>query len=250
MKDVTCPKCNNAQKLGTSNICGYCYYKFDDPNKLVVDLSPVESNMSDTQIIEMLDLKKETYKTDSSKFFFQAGIFFAISFLLFFIDAKLFPISLSEAYFLGISFFCTFFTTYLTYRYLSKFFDLSDVASSLFYRGRFGKESTKFEQFISLVFCLFFLNFFFDYFSLYAINDFSSVIFPAHIHEVFLSKETQRVKGGYTYYLNVTNWKTTKNTNLKLKTSQTEWDKYKDQKPAKIKVKSGLIEAVVWRIDQ
>lgn len=197
MKEVTCPKCNNTQKLGSANIFGYCYYKFDEPNKLLVDLAPVESKLSDTQIIEILDLKKETYKKDSLKFFFQSGIFFAISFLLFFIPFKLFPISLSEAYFLGISFFCTFLTTYFTYSYLGKFFDLSDIASSLFYRGRFGKESTKFEQFISLVFSLFFINFFFNYFSLYVINDFSSIIFPSHIHEVFISKEAQRVKGGY-----------------------------------------------------
>lgn len=250
MKEVTCPKCNNTQKLGSANICGYCYYKFDEPNKLVVNLAPVESNLSDTQIIEVLDLMKDSYKQDSSKFFFQAGVFFVISFLLFFIDFKLFPISLSEAYFLGISFFATFFTTYLTYKYLGEFFDLSEISATLFYRGRFGKEPTKFEQFIYLVFCLFALNFFFDYFSLYAINDFSSMVFPAHIHEVFISKETQRVKGGYTYYLNVTNWKRTKDPNLKLKTSQAEWDKYQDQKSAKIRVKSGLIEDVVWHIEQ
>lgn len=245
MKELTCPKCNNTQKLGSANICGYCYYKFDEPNKLLVDLAPVESNLSDTQILEILDLKKEPYKNDSSIFFIQVGLFIIISILAFLLDAKLF-IYKSFDYFFELSFFFAFFTTYLTYQYLSK--------SDIIFLNPFDEKDIKFVKFVSLLLFGFFINMSFNFSAIRTFNDFSSIISNTNIYDVFLSKKIKHKynrNGGYDiYYLNITNWKKVSNTTLEFKVTQAEYDKYQDQKPAKIEVKSGLIDDVVWHIAQ
>ncbi|MEK7431805.1 MAG: hypothetical protein AABZ74_01630 [Cyanobacteriota bacterium] len=265
MKDIICPKCNKVQKIGNLNICSYCYYNFsqdkiDERAKLKKDLTPVENKLSDNNILSNLNFKNFFQKDNKLKtgfekiykrvFFINFGLFFSISLILFFVDFKLFPIFISGSFFVILSLILSFITTYFFYNYLDKFFYLEDIASSIFYKTRSGRETTKFEQIFSLSLILYFINFGFDYLAIYSINDFSSIIIPSKTYNVFIYKEMQPTKGGYNYYINVTNWKKTTDTYIKLKTNQNTFDKYKDQKSGKIKVKGGIFESVIWKLEQ
>lgn len=257
MEEIICPKCKRIQKVNKNNLCSYCFY---DLKKIEnIDLNKKEpfpidyNNLKDEEIIDYLKIDK--IKSSPSKLISILFVLstFALSFIVFFIEQNLFPFSQPFGFIEKFAIFTSFVTSFYFYRYLGKKYNLDNLIDEVIPdKNRMGKEASFYEKKIYFIFLLFLLNTFTIFLNIYALNDITSIIVPKQKFDVFvLSKNTTQVKGGYNYYITVTNWKRNKETEITLKVGNKDvWDKIQSNLKAEIKIKRGILSEVIWSLKQ
>lgn len=254
MSEVTCPKCKQMQKLSSNKLCSYCYYNFA-PNKNIYhnSLSATQDSMSNNEIKEFLNLPKP--QIDSFEVIGISVLIVLVCFILFMAERSFFPVyTFSESNKIySIYLILPIFTTILIYSGLSKKYDLKSFIEHNINHNRWGKESSLFEKYIYFIMMLFFTNALTLFFFISAFNSFSSIIFLPQTYDVFVIRKYDKVvgKGGRNYYLETTNWQRNQETYATLGVkSKSEWEKYEPDKKARIKVRRGIFNEVVWSLKQ
>jgi len=256
MNEITCPRCKVLQKLSRNKLCSYCFFnlnnEIDKLNQTNPNLSVDYNSLDDQAIVDILKIDQIKPALDKLSFLVFLGLIFIVSVTVFFLDKKIFFIKESGFNFIEkFSIFFSLITTYLSYKYFSKNYDINqsiDAIVSTSYRGR---EITGFEKKFQFLFLLLFLNFSIIYLNINALNDMSSIIFPARKFDVFIhQKESKVVKRKHTYYIHVTNWKRNNDETIRLIIPENQWQSIKQDQAAKIKIKRGLLNDVIWSLKQ
>lgn len=256
MNEITCPRCKVLQKLSKNKLCSYCFFNLntetDKLSKINPNLSVDYNNLDNQAIIDILKIDKIKPVLYKFPFFIFIALVFIVSGLVCFYDREIFSIKESELGFIEKSaVFLSLISFYFSYKYFSKNYDLNQSIDSIISDNFRYRDASPFEKKFQFVLFFLVLNFFFVFLNIYAINDISSIVFPSRKFDVFVhQKESKVVKRKYSYYIHVTNWKKDSNETIKLKVPEKQWQMIKQDHPANIKIKRGILNDVIWNLKQ